>query len=146
MSNKLFLIFAALLSVAAGQLIRVNSSIALPLHYDVELTVDSNAKTFTSTVAILIAVLEDTNHFELFQSGLIHGWLSGTRAISEDGEESIPNAVSFIVGTDHFSVHFDTVFQAGHNYTLQFTDVRGAFGGGLVVEPSWRENETSPFK
>lgn len=130
MSVKLLIYLGALISVALAQH-RLDTSLALPLHYNIETTIDVISRSFSSDGSIVIRLLQDTNKISFFANGLSNSWFPCTIE-NEDGEKYEASSFTIAVGSDHRTLEFKEELKAGFNYTLHFSNVRGQFGNGLV--------------
>lgn len=124
-----------LLAVATGVLgsveLRLNSSISLPIHYDVQLTIDVVRRSFSAEQSILITVLEDTQVIEINANELDVPWMN-SRLTSAAGRIFQPISWDVDEETNIVSLQFTEVIPGEPNYTLQMNGVRGIFGTGLV--------------
>lgn len=145
METKVVLVLLCVFFAAslAEDRLRLNSSIALPLHYNVELTIDIDSKSFSVDESILITILEDTQVIEINSFDLQVDWVANSKVISEDGEEFHP--VSWTEETERncISLVFPEVIQGKANYTLYVAKAEGAFGGGLLEVPVSADDDSS---
>lgn len=113
--------------------------LAVPSHYDVQLTIDVETKTFFVDETIEFTLLEDSNEISLNVYNLEGGgWLSNTilRPIDQDVEYQPLVSETHISGVQQSVVlTFALILPGNTNYTLQLTNVRGSFGSGLVEVP-----------
>lgn len=124
-------------SVAADDRLRLNSSISLPLHYNVELTIDIDGKSYSVDESILITILEDTQVIEINSFDLEVDWVANSKVISaeEGGQEFYPVAWTEEKDRNCITLEFGEVIPGGANYTLYIAVAKGAFGGGLLEVP-----------
>lgn len=133
MAFKSVLLFVGLLAtVLAQSQIRLGNG-TIPLHYDVELTIDVSAKRFSVLTSISISVLEETTEITVNTNSLVPttSWLASSRLISENGQ--VIQITSEIEENDRLRMGFLNVIPDG-NYVLEF-EVEGFFGEGLVEVP-----------
>lgn len=130
--KSLVLLVTVLTSPSIASRVRLNST-TVPLHYDIELTIEENS--FTVQESVLITVLEDTQEIEINANGFNSTtWLTSSRLTSADGREVLPYE-SEEIEEGFLLLRFEDVIIGGFNYTLSFTDVEGSFGAGLVEVP-----------
>lgn len=139
MADKSLVLFVVLLATTFGQdvpVLRLNNN-TVPLHYEVALTIDVDTKSFLVQESILITVLEDTSDIKINVNGLVSStsWLASTRLISDDGVEFRPIDAIEDIDNQILALSFADLVTGNANYTLQFTDVQGSFGNGLLEVP-----------
>lgn len=133
----LLTIISAVIVVASGQFSdRLGTSVTKPLHYDVNIKLDRANRRFLVNETIKISVLNNTNQISLHIRNDLSSlaWFGNTFVISEDGEEFRLTGYIITLGTDQLSFVFNNELKAGFNYTLQFTNIVGTLGQGLVQE------------
>lgn len=141
--KQLVLIFAIFATASCTRRLQLNSTI-VPVHYDVELTIDVSTQRYFVQESILISVLEDTDVIEINQNGLTtNSWLTSARLVSEDGEEFPYIDVNEDSFRESISLIFFDTIPGDANYTLYFTDIEGSFDGGLVQVPLSTDNDSS---
>ena len=125
----------ALFSVAAAQSsLRLNSSVIVPHHYEVDLTLDTARSRFSVNTSISLELLVETQSVEFFRRGLLAAWLS-TRIVNTAGEEFKAQSSMEILGGDYMSLSFPQSLPPGR-YTLHLLGATGSFGDGLVQVPN----------
>lgn len=133
MAFKSVLLFVGLfVTVLAQSHVRLSDE-TIPLHYDVELTIEVSAKRFSVLTSISISVIKETTEIKVNTNSLIPStsWLASSRLISENGQ--VIQITSSIEDNDRLRLGFQNVIPSG-NYVLGF-DVKGSFGEGLVEVP-----------
>lgn len=133
MAFKSVLLFVGLfVTVLAQSHVRLGNE-TIPLHYDVELTIDVSAKQFSVLTSISISVMEETTEITVNTNSLVPTttWLASSHLISENGQ--VIQITSSIEDNDRLRLGFQNVIPSG-NYVLGF-DVKGSFGEGLVEVP-----------
>lgn len=130
--SLLFLLVACLTtSAVVDSRLQLTTNLTIPLHYDVELTIDVASRSFTAEESILITVPKDTNEIEIHSNELEVSWQS-TRLVSEDGKEYKATEWADIPSISIIFLLFDETIPGGENYTLYITGIKGIFGAGLV--------------
>lgn len=141
--KQLVLILAIFATASCERRLQLNSTI-VPVHYDVELTIDVSTQRYFVQESILISVLEDTDVIEINQNGLTtNSWLTSARLVSEDGEEFPYIDVTEDSFRESISLIFTDTIPGDANYTLYFTDIEGSFDGGLVQVPLSTDGDSS---
>lgn len=131
MSYKSLVCLVTLLSLCVGQVVRLDPSELIPLHYNIETTIDLNVNKFISHGSILIHLLKDVNEIKFFASGLRVAWFSSVLE-DEDGETFRPIGNTIGIDGSYTGLVFDEQFEGGSNYTLHFLNVEGDYGRGFV--------------
>lgn len=131
MAYKSLVCLVALFSVCAAQFVRLDPSRAVPLHYNIETTIDINKREFISDGTILINLLQDANEIRFFTGVLQTEWFA-SRLEPEDGRMIRPTGTTIQTGGGYTSLIFEEEFKGGLNYTLHFYQMKGSFGRGLV--------------
>lgn len=120
----------------AQNTVRLDNTLITPLHYDVELTIDVDSKTFAVEETVLITVLQDTQKLLINSNRLQTSWLKKLVAVS-DSREFVPYhsyGVYDAVSEIYYSF-FNEVIPGNENYTMHFSEVEGHFGLGLIEVP-----------
>lgn len=115
--------------------VRLRNDTSEPLHYDVTLTIDIEAKQFFAEEFILINVISDTVAISINSHKLNVNWLSSCRLNSElDQRELVPSSVNVDTEGQIFHLFFDEIIPANTRHTLHIKDVTGDFGFGLIED------------
>lgn len=115
--------------------VRLRNDTFEPLHYDVTLTIDIEAKQFFAEEFILINVISDTVAISINSHKLNVNWLTSCRLISElDQRELVPSSVNVDTEGQIFHLVFDEIIPANTRHTLHIKDVTGDFGFGLIED------------
>lgn len=121
----------------AQNTVRLDPTLITPHHYDVELTIDVDTKSFFVEETVLITVLQDTQELQINSDRLDGAWLK-TRLVAVIGsKEFLPNFAytRYDNSGEILFLMFDEVIPGNANYTMHFTEVKGQFGLGLIEVP-----------
>lgn len=124
--------------VAHQNPIRLPNNQSIPLHYNVELTIDVAAKRFFIEESILIQITADTTTEIAINSNRLNGaWLQSRLVGEEDGRVYSP--IEAVTVYDSISevlyLRFGEEIIGGFNYTLHLAGIEDSFGRGLVEVP-----------
>lgn len=119
--------------ITVNNRIRLNNTV--PRHYNVELTLNEQTKSFAIGESIEVTILQDTNTIEINSHNIRGDWLN-TRLVAENGSEFKPNFVVEMYDevSEVMHIYFEEAVIAG-NYTLHLTGIIGVFGSGIVEVP-----------
>lgn len=133
-SSVSIVLFLSCVVLCHGQ-VRLNTSVVIPVHYQVDLMVNQFYNTFQTNTTIVFDLLEDTTQIRMHASRLTSPWLSA-RVYSEDGEEFRPfsSTISFGGSSENLMLEFREPIPRGENYTLIFARANGMLGWGLYLE------------
>lgn len=115
---------------------RLPNHITIPLHYDVELTLDVTAKKFFVEESIQITVREDTTEIRLNSKDLEGAWMK-SRLVTSDGKVIVPTeaVTESTTSSDLLFLRFEEPILGDSKYTLHLTEIEGTFGKGIIEVP-----------
>lgn len=116
--------------------VRLFNNISVPLHYNVELTIDVDAKKFFISESIAIFVVQDTNEIQINSNRLHHPSLE-VRVVGEDERVFVPEEVvnEYDQYSEIMNLRFNEDIPGGFNYTLHLAEIEDDFGRGLIEVP-----------
>lgn len=109
--------------------------LSVPLHYDVELTIDVDAKSFVLREWIKFHHLQDFHRFDFNWMGPEVDWLNSSYVVSDTGKVFRPNRWLFTDERNAISLRFEETLPGNANYTVFMENVTGLFGSGLLEIP-----------
>lgn len=113
--------------------IRLDASAARPFHYEVELQIDIQAKSFTAEASIELHLGKDTQELKINFNHVDGDWLNSRLVNRDTGVEYVAN-FGYTVFDDFSEVlHllFPEVVPGNSNYTLHLRGMRGDFQKGF---------------
>ena len=129
-------VLLVLLSVSIGTTpvlcdnpIRLDAGAAHPFHYEVELRVDVQSKSFTAEATIELHLGEDTQELMINSNNMDGDW-HNSRLVNLDTGEEYVTSLGLTVWDDFSEVlqlHFPETIPGGSNYTLHLKGMKGDF-------------------
>lgn len=125
---------------------RLDNNITVPLHYNVELTVDIEGRKFFGKESIQISVLEDTEFIQLNSFGQTVHWDKTRIVREEDGVEQKMTGFMVDIEWQRYSLLFEIPLKGGSTYVLYIDYFEAAFGHGLLDMPITNNEAESPIE
>lgn len=122
---------------SSPNLLRLNSSLVHPYHYDIELQINVDSKKFYVEEIIELRILEDIQELQINNNRVDGDWLK-SRLVNQDTLETFVPSIAYTIYDDVNEIlylQFASVVPGSANYSLYLTGVNGAFGLGLSVVP-----------
>lgn len=131
--KSLLFLAAAVTPLVWAQRVRLDAAVAVPLHYNIETTIDSANKKFTSQGSIEINLLVDSNEIPFLVNGLKSDW-DKAFLTTENGQTLKPKRFIKEAGGHYMALFFEEAVKGGAKYTIHFSGVEGqlALGSGLA--------------
>lgn len=132
--SVLLVLLVLLPSVIYAQIaVRLDNTLVVPHHYNVDLTI--GLSTYTVEETVLITLLQDSQEITFNFRGQNGGWFQ-TRLLTADGQPLNPPLTipRFTLRDNTVTLTFSDVIPRG-TYTLHFAAFQGQFGTGLIQVP-----------
>lgn len=115
----------------------------IPHHYNVELTLNVEEKTFSVDERIQFELLEDSNRISLNMFNLEGDWLDSVfvRPINQDVQYTPFAATTRTSNEEQLLIlDFEFILEGKTTYNIQFSNISGVFGSGFVEAPLWNSD------